>query len=217
MACLVASAADDEGIPSDALREAALVLALSEPEARPRAALEIIRAADTVARGAQEAGSRGVDEVANNLGHAAHGFLCALLESPPERMAPPSVALLARAASKARAAATSRRPISAQQLADTACLVASAADDQGIPSGALREAALALARSDAETRPRASMEIIRAAAMVARGAQESGSRGVREVLADLEHACLNFACALYLQSDKWGTLLGGLGKISMPV
>ncbi|KAF2953811.1 hypothetical protein DAI22_01g434700 [Oryza sativa Japonica Group] len=106
-----------------------------------------------------------------------------------------SAALLARAARLARAAATSTgRAVTAEHLAE---VVASAAGDRGFPSGALRQAALALARSSApEARPRATAEVVRAAAMVFRAAQEAGSPGVAEVAGDLAHAAHDCVRAL---------------------
>uniref|UniRef100_A0A0E0CBK7 Uncharacterized protein n=1 Tax=Oryza meridionalis TaxID=40149 RepID=A0A0E0CBK7_9ORYZ len=109
-----------------------------------------------------------------------------------------SAALLARAARLARAATTSTgRAITAEHLAEVAEVVVSAAADRGVPSDALRQAALALARSSSpEARPRAAAEVVRAAAMVFRAAQEAGSPGVAEVAGELAHAAHDCVHAL---------------------
>uniref|UniRef100_A0A0E0CBL1 Uncharacterized protein n=1 Tax=Oryza meridionalis TaxID=40149 RepID=A0A0E0CBL1_9ORYZ len=111
-------------------------------------------------------------------------------------------ALFARARREARAAASSTRPITARRLAELAFLVASTSDDHRVPGvgDALRRAASALVNSpdaDPDARPRAALDVVHFAEVLAQGARDKGFPGLAELAGDLEHAGYSYFVYLF--------------------
>uniref|UniRef100_A0A0D9UXZ4 Uncharacterized protein n=1 Tax=Leersia perrieri TaxID=77586 RepID=A0A0D9UXZ4_9ORYZ len=114
----------------------------------------------------------------------------------------PSSSLLARAARQARRVASSAAPITAQELGQAAYVVARAAADWGVVSNALARAALALPASEPDGRHRAAVDLVFAAAMLAREAQNSGMLVLSEIIGDLQRAGHNYVSSMEFEARR---------------